>query len=249
MICHAQSMGNYAHDYLKAPHLVVHSIFKKGFNIINQDNRLIFIGTAENGLFPFGINIDEQTKKVVLDRIKVGQSVLLRNNCLYFNEVILNLNCNIIQFTKPEYYQLNFESDIKKIDFSHYETTDFKRRNIQLLMDDLKAAQDKGMLKYFIGRGNGLTPTGDDILVGMLLVHTIKPFISSTKLTYINTLLKEDCTTQVSKQFLQLAIEGIFSSRLTDLFDATNVAINIERLLNVGSSSGKDTAYGIFSAL
>ncbi|WP_249664515.1 DUF2877 domain-containing protein, partial [Lysinibacillus sp. D4B1_S16] len=56
--------------------------------------------------------------------------------------------------------------------------------------------------RYSIGRGHGLTPTGDDILVGILYGHFIKNFIEQKHLETLKALIKEPLTTIVSKPFL-----------------------------------------------
>lgn len=242
-------IGKTVLNHLKTNTLIVHSIFNKGFNIINERDELIFIGTSENGLFPFGINIDADTKSLLLANIRIGDKVYFDGNYLNFKNNSLELNGKIIDFKKRMGKKLTAIDEIQQIDFNNYKTTDFKEDYIKKLLKDLESNEDYGMLRYFIGRGNGLTPSGDDILIGMLFIHAIHPFISPSKIRLLKKILKEESTTVVSKQFLKLAIDGIFSSRMTDLFNHDEIPENIERLLKVGSSSGKDTMYGIFSAI
>lgn len=249
MIFDTNVIGSDVFKILNAERLNIHSVFNKGFNIINEHQELIFVGTAENGLFPFGINVDAQTKMQLLDDIQVGSEVKMKHHCLYFSTHIVRLNGDVINFKDRFIKNTAFIDELKKIDFSEYEDTDFNKQQVDLLLTDLTSDNDEGMLRYFIGRGSGLTPTGDDILVGMLFVHSITPFITPTKRALIKKILQEDCTTLVSKQFLNLALEGVFSSRLTDLLNESNPSLSMMHLLNVGSSSGKDTAYGIFSAI
>ncbi|MCS4485916.1 DUF2877 domain-containing protein [Staphylococcus americanisciuri] len=249
MIFDTNVIGSEVFKFVNAGDLIIHSVFNKGFNIINERREIIFIGTAENGLFPFGINVVPQTKRQLLDDIQVGNEVKVKNHCLYFNRHIVRLNGEIINFKDKLIKNLAFIDEIKKVDFSGYAHTDFNKRQVDLLLTDLTSDNDEGMLHYFIGRGNGLTPTGDDILVGMLFVHCLTPFIVPSKIALIKKILQEDCTTLVSKQILNLALEGIFSSCLIDLLNEPSLSLSITRLLNVGSSSGKDTAYGIFSAI
>ncbi|KIX91865.1 hypothetical protein TP70_00085 [Staphylococcus microti] len=250
MIFDSKVIGHEVFNFLDADRLIVHSKFNKGFNIVNERQNMIFIGTDENGLFPFGINVDQQTKSWLLDDVEIGSEIITKNNCLYFDHHILKLNGNILNFKDKLVPQLAFVDEIKKLDFRAYENTDFNKQKVDLLLAELtNGNDDEEMLRYFIGRGSGLTPTGDDILIGMLFVHRIVPFIDLSKIAQIKKILQEDCTTLVSKQFLNLALDGVFSTRLMDLLDETTLSLNIARLLKVGSSSGKDTAYGIFSAL
>ena len=117
-------------------------------------------------------------------------------------------------------------------------------------METLKQADDKTVessLRYLIGRGQGLTPSGDDILTGMLFVHFMKPFIFDGNLKIIQELIQEQLTTIVATAFLDSALKKLFSSKILVLQQQPTV-YHMNQLLEVGSSSGKDTLYGIFIA-
>ena len=101
--------------------------------------------------------------------------------------------------------------------------------------------------RFIIGRGQGLTPTGDDILTGMLFVHFMKPFIFDGNLKIIQELIQEQLTTIVATAFLDSALKKLFSSKILVLQQQPTV-YHMNQLLEVGSSSGKDTLYGIFIA-
>ncbi len=75
---------------------------------------------------------------------------------------------------------------------------------MQSIMETLKQADDKSVessLRYLIGRGQGLTPSGDDILTGMLFVHFMKPYIFDGNLKIIQELIQEQLTTIVATAF------------------------------------------------
>ena len=61
-------------------------------------------------------------------------------------------------------------------------------------------------------------------------------------------MVDEPLTTLVSQTFLKYAVKRIFSSKLTDLMEDASKS-TLEKLLQVGSSSGKDTLYGMSIAL
>nr|WP_267959965.1 DUF2877 domain-containing protein [Staphylococcus xylosus] len=117
-------------------------------------------------------------------------------------------------------------------------------------METLKQEDDKAVessLRYLIGRGQGLTPSGDDILTGMLFVHFINPFIFDRNLEVLQKLIQEQLTTIVATAFLDSALKKLFSSKILVLQQQPTV-YHMNQLLEVGSSSGKDTLYGIFIA-
>lgn len=109
-----------------------------------------------------------------------------------------------------------------------------------------------------VGLGIGLTPSGDDMLTGLLatvqLVPALAPLLEPLEAGIEPQL---SGTTDVSRQFLTAALEGRFHRDVADAARAiatspypTEPALS--RLLGLGSTSGSDTLIGIlcgFSSL
>lgn len=253
MILTTSAIGYIALDLLSKNHtFTVHSIFNKGFNIINNDQQIIFIGTDENGKFPFGILVTQQVKEQLLNKIAQNEQVIYRNKQLQFQDVQLMINDNVMPYEKTFETNTDLLKDaLNTIDFSEYESSYFPKKKLKefiYLLGNNEASIEE-ISQYFIGRGQGLTPTGDDIIVGILFVHFIRPFIREKHIQTLSLMFNQKLTTTISENFIQLAAQGVFSSRITDLLkpDTTYIAA-IKALISVGSSSGKDTAYGIYSA-
>jgi len=107
-------------------------------------------------------------------------------------------------------------------------------------------------LRYFLGRGKGLTPSGDDLIVGLLAFDAISHFISTQFYKQLSMLLEsEPITTDVSREYLRYAARHEFSSSVTELVnllangDTANFQHTFKNLLGVGHSSGLDTIFGI----
>lgn len=254
MILSAQAIGASASRILNhTTELKVHSRFNKGFNVVDKDDNLIFIGTTENGMFPFGVVVDAYTRDRLLQSIQVGQTLKAHPRALAFDRNLqLNINVNVFKASQNfEAIHLNqLKESIQAFDFCEYADGDFNPAKMQSIYDALSNPHGdaKTELRYLIGRGQGLTPSGDDMLVGMLFVHFIRPFIQPQHLTEIEQLVDEPLTTLVSQTFLKYAVKRIFSSKLTDLMEDASKS-TLEKLLQVGSSSGKDTLYGMSIAL
>ncbi|MBY0121244.1 DUF2877 domain-containing protein [Bacillus sp. S/N-304-OC-R1] len=109
-------------------------------------------------------------------------------------------------------------------------------------------------VRYFLGRGRGLTPSGDDHLVGLLAIHKVSNAFSPV---FVNTLKKilnhESVTTDIAKEYLLYALNGQFSSSIVQIInhlsaDEWNIRIvekYLRELITVGHSSGIDTAFGL----
>lgn len=112
-------------------------------------------------------------------------------------------------------------------------------------------------LRYFIGRGQGLTPSGDDLLVGILAVDAAVPMLSPVFKQTLHTLIHNDSlTTEISREYLRHALAGDFGSILISVIDGLSAPTDercfnedVNRLLQVGHSSGCDTALGILAFL
>ncbi|WP_159431592.1 DUF2877 domain-containing protein [Ornithinibacillus halophilus] len=107
-------------------------------------------------------------------------------------------------------------------------------------------------LRYFLGRGQGLTPSGDDILVGLLAVHAVTEMFSHTFIKVLSEIVhSESITTDVSKEYLKYALNKKFSSVVVQIMsdiltdDEENLEQHFTDLVQVGHSSGMDSAFGI----
>jgi carbamate kinase len=112
------------------------------------------------------------------------------------------------------------------------------------------------ILRYFLGRGKGLTPSGDDHLVGLLSIQSISnPFNSVFLGTLKQILEQEKVTTDIGNEYLLYALNGEFSSSIVNLLNAINandareVENHLLHLLTMGHSSGLDTAFGMLIGL
>ncbi|MFD2829526.1 DUF2877 domain-containing protein [Corticicoccus populi] len=233
-------------------YFIVHSIFDKGINISGADEKLIFIGTDINGLFPFGISVDPVNVQKMKAVINIGDRLMVEDSILRHPRFILDCSRAEIFTPDSDFYNADIKKLLDSIDDISFETYESSFFNMELISDvikRLKLVQSvESDLRYIIGRGSGLTPTGDDILVGILYGHFINPFINESHIKAMKVLIEEPLTTTVSKNFLHCAADGIFSSRITDLHHHPSPE-SIEKLLTLGSSSGKDILYGIYMSL
>ena len=106
-----------------------------------------------------------------------------------------------------------------------------------------------------IGLGEGLTPAGDDCLVGALaVIHRFDgPWLVAHPEIEASVRQRAwDGTTAVAREFVVHALAGHFAESIVDLLAADSVAAarwGATRLLGVGATSGCDTLLGIRLAL
>lgn len=252
----------------------VHSVFKNGVNIKFGDY-LLFIGNFKNGSVPFGIHYNPvpfdctqfQVNDIVSWNKQSGQ-LITKKYVLQLKNISSTRNViNKIENIQRAY--INLLKQIEKLPLNvglsvHLQNllmdTPQTPDEIQLLqLTKLVKSTDREKLlthlKYFIGRGSGLTPSGDDFLVGLLACHSLYPTVSNEFLEELANLVNEKkYTTDISNEFLSYALKQEFSSVIVHLMNGllkedSIIKENVERLLQVGHSSGADTLLGIIVGL
>jgi hypothetical protein len=115
-------------------------------------------------------------------------------------------------------------------------------------------------LSKLIGLGPGLTPAGDDFIIGwlagILLMAVAPPELDFLKIVSSGMALVSNGTTPISRQHLQDAIKREFSERLSDVCFAlasgapqAGLSECLSRQLSVGATSGADAVAGLMFAL
>lgn len=113
-------------------------------------------------------------------------------------------------------------------------------------------------IEKLIGLGFGLTPAGDDFILGMLAASTLlKDYYAAGSLDFLHESLQKtvpnllDKTNFISAGYLKYAIEGCFSETLISLTaqlvseKLTSDNKNLTKLLQYGASSGLDILGGL----
>lgn len=102
----------------------------------------------------------------------------------------------------------------------------------------------------FIGKGPGLTPSTDDMLVGMLFAHYLVEPEKSLSYFFNETPSLSSLTTIVSKHYLEYATQGIFSTYLIQLGKKIKnkeiIFKDMLEILSIGHHSGADTLLGLW---
>lgn len=251
MIYESSAIGEIALSLLKTNQAMrVHSIFNNGFNIVNDKNDLIFIGTNKNGYFPFGITINKYTMHYIKETLQVGDILKTAASSLNHNDFMLsNRNTEVYLYSKVNKSDTDsIKSVVSSYDFCDYNCSDFNRDKLNRILADLENPDADFPLAYLVGRGQGLTPSGDDIITGILYINCLEPFIAENHLNSLKLYIRESVTTIVSENFISLALEGVFSRRITDIGETPDKE-TVDALLELGSSSGRDTLYGIYMTL
>jgi hypothetical protein len=111
------------------------------------------------------------------------------------------------------------------------------------------------VLARWLGAGQGLTPSGDDVLTGILIADGVTPFVSPAAKETIRGLLSEGVTTDVGRNQILSALEGRASRAWLHFLDALQAGDGqrmhraLGHILGYGHSSGGDMFAGFMAAL
>ncbi|MHA0858187.1 oxamate carbamoyltransferase subunit AllH family protein [Paenibacillus sp. CMAA1364] len=141
-----------------------------------------------------------------------------------------------------------------------FEMSKMLHERTQLLISELQNKRMSTAIKYatsLIGLGPGLTPAGDDFLVGLFTVFNIKdsPYVSYQSFREEVVSQAKSLTNDISYAALEKAAVGkvreSISDLMSDLFRSNEEGLigSLRKVLAIGSSSGTDIALGIVAGL
>lgn len=255
----------------------VHSVFKNGLNLISENN-VLFIGTDKNGELPFALHLSFKDTKELLKLVKVGDKFFYdpQTNQLKSEYISLSFKYTIFyrsQMLPQEEIKLDQVETVLAEAEKISDNNGFKE-NLPLSLDDLTedktdfAKAIKGLfssdkdsiresLVFFIGRGVGLTPSGDDLLVGLLSIDSAYTLLSNDfRLILLDLLETKERTTIIAATYLRYAIKHLYSttllsfaSELSEKHKGNQIKVDFKNILTNGSTSGLDTMTGILLGL
>ncbi|MDR2227697.1 MAG: DUF2877 domain-containing protein [Providencia sp.] len=176
-----------------------------------------------------------------------------------------------------ENYLLYIANQIKSLDFVlqdnssslfNYQGTNLfyltvSKQLIQLRLNLIESLINKDqqsitkIIKQFVGLGIGLTPSGDDYLVGLMAFLLLKGHPASALFPafYQGITQSKSQTTPISAITLEKALNQEYRENMQQLIQSlvgaqeTNIYPQFLEILNIGSSSGSDMLFGLRDAL
>jgi hypothetical protein len=203
------------------------------------------------------IETNNSSVKISLDRAKLVECALI-DQCDVDLETIKQA-LRVINVTLRERELLSLDTSLMGKQFYV---------KISRGLEELKQAISTGdpfvldeSVQQLIGLGAGLTPSGDDILVGLLAGFEIsKTYDKNLEkiLSTLRSLVLCHCgkTNQISCKYLSYAAHGYFSTYIIDLLTTisnedslTSMKNAANKVVMIGHTSGMDTLIGIATAL
>jgi hypothetical protein len=231
--------------------------WQEGGQLIQRGNRLRLSGTTGPGIaLDTGTTVDlrwnEESRRLPLRWIPKSIQALCRVLVSHgnFQGLVGVLGC-----LKSQYPDIPMDTHSPVNQYVRHVMGPVQRL-LEARSGDLPAAFLRVSLDL-VGCGPGLTPSGDDFLVGFLAAHQLcsSSLARDTRkrkwgLALVELARKQ--TTLISSELLACAVEGRFSEvlrqtclALCHVYGHLSPGNAVQRLLNWGSTSGTDTLVGL----
>ena len=248
----------------------VHSKFNSGLNLQMEDH-LLYIGRCGSPLSAFGLNIKEAQLQQLLAAVRIGDLVRHKRDTLIFYNIQgtitiayqelaeVDLRLPAITCSRQEIADSRLYNYLAAMEFESFIGIDLDGqagRQVELLQSADKAdgKANSRIIRFFAGRGKGLTPSGDDLLIGFTLALLLfGPFPAWKQALAVE--VTGERTTLISVAYCQALLAGYASEpfiRLVKLLDAEELDViekTIKEIQAVGHTSGNDTLFGFFLGL
>ena len=266
-----EEKSSYLTTFFKGNHVgVVHSLFSHSLNI-KLGKQLVHISDMLEPLSAFGVKLKDEKIQSLLTVVKIGDFVSCQNQTLTFynqwNKVVLVVALQLLTETHLKVvpvasYPKRIEETVFLKELSHIPvhmrtglplssaTTGYLEELSNYPKNPLSNAEQSAIMNHLLGRGIGLTPSGDDLLIGYTSILTL--FDQQHEwLKTMQQVIKTDKTTEISLAYLQCLLEGVVNENIKELIDLFYVddqkllQKKMERMLLFGHTSGTDTLFGM----
>ncbi len=243
--------------------LSVFGASEKAINLVNTEGKLITLHCYGHGIGPAGWLLREDEFYYIKYFLEQGHPAYFKHDGIH------NRHFNIINDCRRVNLQLNDTVHISHTQLTTILSTMQVETGLYGTLADVTSNDLSDDLQYFIdqlhtwaeggeadwrcaiGKGPGLTPSQDDMLIGILFSAFSDPHYAENAQQLLRSdIYLGELTTAVSASYLEQARAGNFSMILKELSVVgscpIDLALVMEKLLQHGHYSGADTLLGIW---
>jgi hypothetical protein len=264
---------------------IVHSVFAHAVNLRFEQDRMLVLLDARKPNVPHGIRIAAHAWSRLRGRVQAGNSAVLFDRTLRLgpgglcvdlaraHDWRLDVAAHAIDWSKA---RVVAAFDTLRVGLDQHATSNtlaasrrdwvrarFLQRvsaslpSLETAMRALRAQEASAQLNALIGLGCGLTPSGDDFIIGCLAGLAISACDEAPRLRFLREIaagLELSGTTLISGQHLRDACSLQFAQPLAELAMAIakgdyDVGQKLTDALEIGAYSGVDGVAGLLFAL
>ncbi len=229
-------------------------VFDHACNLINERREVLSIVTPQIGNGPFNLVIEDNIS--FSNHLQAQASISIQADQLHIGNLTIDTGGAKLWSPLPDWEMLHTRKEyildqLSKLPIINYQFSDALPSS--LAKADLPSALTAA--KKLAGLGQGLTPAGDDFIMGAILAVWIihPPEVASVLAEEIERIAAA-LTTSLSAAWLRSAGRGEAGILWHLFFDSLSsgdsfvIQIQITKLLSIGHTSGADALAGFFGA-
>jgi len=260
----ALSLAPDVNDWLaNSFHLRILHVFDHACNLINERREILSIVTPQIGNGPFNLVVKDDV--LFSDYLHAQSPISIRANQLYVGDLTINTDSAKLWSPYPNWERLHAKRDVILNQLTSLPITAYQIlfpnsliSNLSLALANANLSPSLSAVQKLAGLGQGLTPAGDDFIMGALYAAwIIHPHEVASILAKEIARAAAPLTTSLSAAWLRSAGNGE-AGVLWHEFFATLLHMNIlraqaamDKILAIGETSGADALSGftdIFSS-
>lgn len=233
-------------------------VFDEVCNLINGKQEVLSIVSPEVGNGPFNFVLEEAI--MFTRHFDLGAKVLIKENQILIEDLIVSFAYAQEWSPAPNWAELRKGKDeiihrlsLLQIDYENEALLQFAFP-LSKAIRGVDISTTKNISSKLAGLGMGLTPAGDDYLMGaMYAAWMMHPQEVAKKITEEIANAATPLTTSLSGAWLRSAAKGEAGELWHEFFDALikneNIYLPMSHILSVGETSGSDALMGFLTTL
>lgn len=233
-------------------------VFDEVCNLINERREIVSIVNAEVGNGPFNLVLEEPI--LFAKYLDINSKITIENDQLMLGDLVISFAYAQTWNPMPKWDELR-KNKAELINRLSFLQMDYENESILQFSDSLSHAiitADipiiKNISSKLAGLGIGLTPAGDDFLMGaMYAAWIIHPQEVAKNIGEEIANIAVPLTTSLSGAWLGSASKGEAGELWHDFFNAlleeANIYLPLSKILSVGETSGSDALMGFLSVI
>jgi len=234
-------------------------IFEPVCNFINEHGEVLSIVTPKIGNGPFNLVVEDGV--LLSDYLSLQSAISISSNQLHLGDLTIQTAGARIWNPCPDWNRLHAMKEGILNHLMEFRKTDWRPvlpesliSNLKMFIINADTSSALTIIPQLAGLGNGLTPAGDDFIMGTLYAAWIiySPEVASVLAKSIAE-TAAPLTTSISAAYLISAGNGEAPVLWHELFEALitgdDLGSPFNKLLAVGESSGYDALSGFFCVM
>jgi len=254
----ALSCSPNVHHWIHTSHqLRILHIFDNACNLLNKREEILSVVSQKIGNGPFNLVISDA--RLFSEPLSVNSPVSIQMGQLHIGDWVIHTEGADVWCPRPHWENLHHKkmpilTQLTQLDmpFSQFYNPLVTKLAYTIANADIE--ESKAIASQLAGLGQGLTPSGDDILLGATLAAwIIHPLDIATEIAKEITDITAPQTTSLSAAWLRSAGNGEAGILWHEFFDTLLSENNIQaqaasdKILAVGETSGMDALTGFMA--